>query len=118
MGRLLNSEALQQPGNNRARNNAPRPQKPSSQPLRRPFQPPPLVTAPVLGHLAQEEATSTNVLQRLGFLAGIATIFVKLTVLPELLATYLHVNTYLLWIVSPPALFAAFFTGGIGKTLR
>jgi hypothetical protein len=115
---MLNSEAVQQPGNSRAGNNAARLQKTSSQPLRRPFQPPALAAAPVHEQAGKAEVTSTNVLQRLGFLAGLATIFVKLTVLPELLATYLHVNTYLLWIVSPPALFAALFTGGIGKTLR
>ena len=113
---MLNPEALQQPGNSRAGNSAARLQKTASQPLRRPFQPPTL--APVAGQIPQAVAAPANALQRFGFIAGLATIFVKLTVLPELLATYLHVNTYLLWIVSPPALFAAFFTGGVGKTLR
>jgi len=113
---MLNSEAFQQPENARAGNNAARLPKTSAQTLRRPVphQPP----FPVSGQLGQAPAASTNVLQRVGFLAGLATIFVKLTVLPELLATYLHVNTYLLWIVSPPALFAAFFTGGVGRTLK
>lgn len=117
MGRMLNPEALQQPGNNRAGNNAARLPKTASQPLRRPFQPRPLVPPLAAGQIP-EAAAPPNALQRLGFLAGIATIFVKLTVLPELLSTYLHVDTYLLWIVSPPALFAAVFAGGIGKTLR
>lgn len=111
---MLNSEALQQPGNNRAGNNTARLQKTVSQPLRPSYQP----SVPLTVQPGQAEAAPTNVLRRFGFLAGLATIFVKLTVMPELLATYLHVNTYLLWIVSPPALFAAFFTGGIAKTLR
>ena len=47
------------------------------------------------------------------FLFGLATIFAKIAILPELLVTFLHVNTYILWIVSPPALFGgALFTGG------
>ena len=115
---MLNPEALQQPGNNRARNNPARLQKAASQPLRRPFQPPPLVPAPVTGQIAQVEDAPRNVLQRVAFLFGLATIFAKIAILPELLVTFLHVNTYILWIVSPPALFGALFTGAIGKTLK
>ncbi len=115
---MLNPEALQQPGNSRAGNSAPRPQKAPSQPLRRPFQPQPLAPAPVPGQIAQVQDAPANMLQRLAFFFGLATIFAKIAVLPELLVTFLHVNTYLLWIVSPPALFGALFTGAIGKTLR
>jgi hypothetical protein len=100
---MLNPEALQQQrGNNRA----------LSPPLKRSVLPP----AP--GQIEQAPNPAPNALQRLAFLAGLATIFVKLTVLPELLVTFLGVNTYLLWIVSPPALFGALFTGAIGRTLR
>lgn len=116
MGRLLNSEAVQQPGNSRAGNNAPRQRKIASPPLR-PFQPGAVATAPAPGH-TEQAAEAPNALRRLAFIAGLATLFVKLTVLPELLVTFLHVNTYLLYIVSPPALFGALFTGGIGKTLK
>jgi hypothetical protein len=115
---MLNSEAVQQPGTNRAGNNAARLQKAAPQPPRRPFQPQPLVPAPVSGQIAHVEDGPRNVLQRVAFLAGLATIFAKISVLPELLVTFLHVNTYILWIVSPPAMFGALFTGAIGKTLK
>ena len=113
---MLNPEALQQPGNSRAGNHAAKLPKTASQPLRRPFSPQP--PGPVPGPIRQTADERGNALQRVAFLAGLATIFVKITVLPELLVTFLHVNTYLLWIVSPPALFGALFTGAIGKTLR
>jgi O-Antigen ligase len=113
---MLNSEALQQPVNSRAESDRARPQKTSSPPLRRPF--PAQTLVPASGQTGQAVAEPGNILQRLGFLGGVATLFVKLTVLPELLVTFLHINTYLLWLVAPPALFGAAFTGGIGKTLR
>ena len=50
--------------------------------------------------------------------AGLAMLFVRITVLPELLASLLHVNTYLLYVVGPPALVGALITGAIGRTLR
>lgn len=113
---MLNSEAVQRPGPDRA------PKKPGrlpptvSRPLRPGFQSQPRVLP--AEQIVQPKANHPNPLRRLAFLCGLATIFVKLTVLPELLVTFLHVNTYLLWIVSPPALFGALFAGGIGRTLQ
>ena len=45
-------------------------------------------------------------------------LFVRMTVLPELLFSFLHVNTYLLYVVGPPAMLGALVTGAIGRTLR
>jgi O-antigen ligase len=127
MGRLLNSEALRQPGKSCAGSDGAR--LPSAQHSARypgattlsrsPTPPvPSQAYAPVTARVDHAEQTVPNALQRLGFLAGLAILFVKITVLPELLVAFLHVNTYLLWVVSPPALFAALFAGGIGRTLR
>ncbi len=45
-------------------------------------------------------------------------LFVRITVLPDLIYSVLHVNTYLLYLVGPPALLGALVTGAIGRTLR
>lgn len=49
---------------------------------------------------------------------ALATLFVQLSVLPEVIAYLTNQNTYLLYIVGPPALFGAIMTGGIQRTLR
>jgi O-antigen ligase len=116
MGRMLNSDGVQRRGTDRAANNAERLPPTNSRPLKpAALTKPRALPAEQIGHARERQP---NALQRLAFLAGLATIFVKLTVLPELLVTFLHVNTYLLWIVSPPALFGALFTGGVGRTLQ
>jgi putative inorganic carbon (HCO3(-)) transporter len=61
---------------------------------------------------------SGDSLRKLAFRAGLGMLFVMMAVLPELLASLLHTNTYLLYIVAPPAIFGAVFTGGLGRTLR
>jgi O-antigen ligase len=45
-------------------------------------------------------------------------LFVRLAGLPELLASVLHVDTYLLYIVGPPAILGAFVTGGVTRTFK
>src|ERR1700733_5809508 len=56
--------------------------------------------------------------QRLAFRASLAMLFVRLAGLPELLASLLHVDTYLLYIVGPPAILGAFVTGGVARTFK
>jgi O-antigen ligase len=67
---------------------------------------------------ANTAADEQNGLRKLALWAGLAMLFVRITVLPEILASVLHVNTYLLYVVGPPAMFGALFTGAIGRTMR
>jgi O-antigen ligase len=64
------------------------------------------------------ERAEGDSLRKLAFRAGLGLLFVMVAVLPELLASILHINTYLLYIVAPPAIFGAVFTGGLGRTLQ
>jgi len=64
------------------------------------------------------ESAERDSFRKLAFRAGVGLLFVMVAVLPELLTTILHVNTYILYIVAPPAIFGAVFTGGLGRTLR
>src|SRR5580704_19796378 len=91
----------------------------------RPIRPGAAVAAiPGLGIPRTEQAAirvdnaSGDSLRKLAFRAGLGMLFVMMAVLPELLASLLHTNTYLLYIVAPPAIFGAVFTGGLGRTLR
>ncbi len=45
-------------------------------------------------------------------------LLVRVAVLPDLLFAVLHFNTYLLYLVAPPALFGAVFKGALGRTFR
>ena len=54
--------------------------------------------------------------QKLAFRAGLAMLFVRITVLSDILFSVLHVNTYLLYLVGPPAILGTFVTGAIGRT--
>jgi O-antigen ligase len=64
------------------------------------------------------EIAERDPLRRLAFRANLGLLFVMVAVLTELLATILHVNTYILYVVAPPAIFGVVFTGGLGRTLR
>lgn len=56
--------------------------------------------------------------RKLAFRAGLAMLFVRLAVLPELLYSFLQVNTYILYLVGPPAILGALVTGAIGRTYK
>lgn len=62
--------------------------------------------------------TEPEPMRRLAFWAAVAMIFVRFSVLPELLVSILHVNTYLLYIVGPPAILGCIITGGLGRAAR
>ena len=57
-------------------------------------------------------------LRKLAFRAGVAMLFLRVAVLPELLAAVLHINTYILYLVGPPAIVGVVLTGGLGRTFR
>src|ERR1700756_4270629 len=52
------------------------------------------------------------------FYLAAAMIFVRMSVLPEILAYITGANTYLLYLIGPPALLAVLFTGGLAKVFR
>jgi O-antigen ligase len=64
------------------------------------------------------ENEEQNLFRRFALWAGLAMLFVRLSVLPEISFALLHVNTYILYIVGPPALLGAILTGAVGRTLR
>ena len=45
-------------------------------------------------------------------------LFIRLSVIAEVIAHTLRVNTYLLYLVGPPAILGALFSGGVYRTLR
>lgn len=111
MGRLLNSSAFPQrvtgPRGMQTRNAVPLAPALSAQ----------RVSAAIKGASPLELAERDS-LRKLAFRAGLGMLFVMIAGLSEILATKLHVNTYLLYFVAPPAILGAVFTGGLGRTLR
>jgi O-Antigen ligase len=59
-----------------------------------------------------------NPLRKLSFYFGMAVLFVRLGVLPEVIYVMTGVNTYLLYLVTPPAIIGALLTGGLRRTFR
>jgi O-antigen ligase len=72
-------------------------------------------TAPVLTPVAQEDASS---MRKLAFYCAVAMIFVRMSVMPEILAYFTGTNTYILYLVGPPALLGVMVTGGFGRVFR
>lgn len=109
MGRLLNPRVLQAPERKPAAILARLPRKAA-------FAGPAYAESPKAN--SADEQNERDSFRKLAFIAGLGMLFLRLSVLPELLATWLHTNTYLLYIVGPPAMLGAALTGGIGRTLR
>ena len=65
---------------------------------------------------AMEEGASP--FQSLACYAAFCMIVVRCGVLPEISVNLLHVNTYLLYIVGPPAILGCLLTGGLGRAFR
>ncbi len=53
----------------------------------------------------------------MAFLCGLAMIFIRMSVTPELLAYFTHTNTYILYLVGPPAILGVLVSGGLGRVL-
>lgn len=66
----------------------------------------------------RQDNVAADSFRKLAFRAGLGMLFVMMAVLPELLSSLLHTNTYLLYFVAPPAILGVAFTGGLGRTLR
>jgi O-antigen ligase len=72
-------------------------------------------TAAVLNPAAQTEAGS---MRTLAFYCAVAMIFVRMSVTPEILAYFTGTNTYILYLVGPPALLGVMITGGFGRAFQ
>lgn len=62
--------------------------------------------------------SDNNALRMFAFYSSLGLLFTLLGVLPEILAYLTHTNTYLLYLVGPPAIIGAMFTGAVRRTLR
>jgi O-antigen ligase len=69
-------------------------------------------TSPVL------DPNETSGLRGIAFAAGLAMIFARFAILPELIVTVLHADLYVLYLIGPPALVGVLLTGGLQRTYR
>lgn len=67
---------------------------------------------------SDEDAWETHALRKISFYFCLAALFLRLSVLPELILYVTHVNTYLLYIVGPPAILSTLLMGGVKRTFQ
>jgi len=82
---------------------------------------PPATSAPVAdrqARLAREDAWETHPIRKLSLYFCLAALFLRLSVLPEVILYVTHVNTYLLYLVAPPAILSTLLMGGVRRTLQ
>ncbi len=72
----------------------------------------PSPTSPVL------DPNEAGGLRGIAFAAGLAMIFARFAILPELIVTALHVDLYVLYLIGPPAIIGVLLTGGVQRTYR
>jgi O-antigen ligase len=82
----------------------------------------PSIPAPVSVPVAppvdlQWESEVGNPLRRITFYFALAAIFIRFSVIHEVLAVILNLNLYLLYIVMPPAILGVILTGGMRRTI-
>src|SRR5579862_8580094 len=65
---------------------------------------------------APEDRFEEHPFRRFFLYCALATLFVQLSVLPEVIAYVTNTNTYILYLVAPPALAGVFLMGGIRRT--
>lgn len=111
MGRFLNSDAPYHRGNQSV-GLRPGGSAGMAQALPRHAAPP---VAAVAGSAGDADHSA---FRKLAFRAGLGMLFIRVSVLPELIYSFLHVDTYLLYIVGPPAIIGAMCTGAVGRTFR
>jgi len=76
------------------------------------------LSSPVGQSAAQPLVVAYNPVRQAAFLFGLGFLFVELTVLHELAPIMLGFNTYLLYLIVPPALFCGLLTGSVQRTFR
>ena len=78
----------------------------------------PKAAAPPSADDLQWEADRSNPFRRIAFYFALAAIFVRFSVVHEVLAVVLNLDLYLLYIVMPPALLGVAFTGGFQRLFK
>jgi O-antigen ligase len=73
---------------------------------------------PGMPWLMPVDADESGMLRKLAFYFGLALVFMRISVLPELLGITIGTNLYLLYLVTPPVLVGVFAGGAIRRTLR
>jgi O-antigen ligase len=66
----------------------------------------------------QWEADRINPFRKIAFYFALAALFIRFSVIHEVLAVVLNLNLYLLYIVMPPALLGVAFTGGLRRLFK
>jgi O-antigen ligase len=87
---------------------APKPQSPQGR----------LTTAPVEQAQRAPDDWEMHPIRRISLYFCLAALFLRLSVLPELILYVTHVNTYLLYIVTPPAILSALLMGSVRRTFQ
>jgi O-antigen ligase len=64
------------------------------------------------------DAWETHPVRKISVYFCLATLFLRLSVLPELIQYTTHFNTYLLYITAPPAILSALLMGSVRRTFR
>jgi len=67
--------------------------------------------------LATDPMTSSAV-RRVAFFFALTLVFVRFAVVPELLFYFTGLNTYILYLLAPPAVLGLLLTGGLRRTFR
>lgn len=107
MGRLLRSASVTVPGNSMPRR---APQFGAPQ-----FGAPQATARPAAVEPLPEEVGSLRVV---AFYAALAMLYARFAILPEIMSVLTGANTYLLYLVGPPAILGCLITGGFGLALR
>ncbi|HEY9140535.1 MAG TPA: O-antigen ligase family protein [Bryobacteraceae bacterium] len=80
-----------------------------------------MAPAPVavgLAPLSFEDAWETEPIRKISLYFCLAALFLRLSVLPELIFYITHVNTYLLYLVGPLAIVSTLLKGGVQRTFQ
>jgi len=68
--------------------------------------------------LSAEDAWETHPIRKISLYFCLAALFLRLSVIPELILYVTHVNTYLLYLVAPPAILSALLMGSVRRTFQ
>ncbi len=78
-----------------------------------------LAPAPVgLTTLSLEDDWETAPIRKISLYFCLAALFLRVSVLPELINYVTHANTYLLYLVAPLAIVSTLLKGGVQRTFR
>ena len=55
---------------------------------------------------------------KIAFTCGLWMLFIRISVLPEVIVNLIHVDTYILYLITPPVVLGLIVTGGFGRALR